>query len=338
MGLQIREIIPSKEISIADLKGRVLAVDSHNMLYQFLTTMRQADGTPLTDLKGRITSHLVGLHSRTANLLQNGLKPVFVFDGKPPDLKRKEQERRSDAKKEALGKFEEAKDSEDIAGMKKYGGRTARLDKEMIAEAKRLIGAMGCPIVDAPSEGEAQAAHIAKRGDAHAVVSQDYDSLLYTAPILVRNLSVAGRRKLPGKPVYQNVSPEMIDIRQVLAELGMTPDQLITLAMLVGTDYNLGGIKGIGPKKAIALVKSNQDLDKLFSEAKWSEHFSYPWQDVFRTFKQMPVSDDYTIRFHPPDKDAMVDLLCDEHGFAKERVISSIEGLDRKQKGLSDFF
>jgi flap endonuclease-1 len=335
MGLQIREIIPATEISLESLKGRTLAIDSFNMLYQFLTTIRQKDGAPLSDSKGRVTSHLVGLHSRTTNFLQAGIKPVFVFDGKPPDLKKLENERRSAAKKEAMQRYAAAKDGEDIDGMKKYASRTSRLDSEMIAEAKELIAALGCPIVQAPSEGEAQAAHIVKRGDAYAVVSQDFDSLLYAAPILIRNLSVAGRRKVPGKPVYQTISPERILIRDTLTGLGLNQDQLIALALLVGTDFNIGGIKGIGPKKALQLVKTD-DFEKLFRDAGWS--FPQRWQDVFEVFKGMPVIDDYDISFRPPDRKRLVSFLCGEHEFSEERVNSSFEGLEKRQTGLGDFF
>jgi flap endonuclease-1 len=290
------------------------------------------------DSNGRVTSHLVGLFSRTTNFLHEGLKPIFVFDGKPPMLKQKENERRRDAKLSAKQKFEAARDSEDIDGMKKYAGRTARLDKDMVDEAKRLARALGCPVIEAPSEGEAQAAHVVRNGDAYAVVSQDYDSLLYDTPFLVRNLSVAGKRKLPGKPVFQNVSPEVIDLKQDLRGLGIDSEQLLILAILIGTDYNIGGIKGIGPKKALSLVKEHTDPDKLFSLVEWSKHFEYPWQDVYNTFKEMPVSEDYKISWSSPDKELLIKLLCDEHDFSNDRVESGISGLTKKQKGLGDFF
>jgi flap endonuclease-1 len=336
MGLQIREIIPAREISLAELKGRTLAIDSYNMLYQFLTTIRQRDGTPLMDSNGRVTSHLVGLFSRTTNFLNEGLKPVFVFDGRPPILKQKENERRKEAKQLAKEQFEAAKQAEDLAGMKKFAGRTSKLDKEMVEEAKNLVRALGCPVVEAPSEGEAQAAHMARKGDAYAVVSQDYDSLLYDAPHLVRNLSVAGKRKIPGKPVWQNVSPEIIEVRQALKELGISDEQLLCLAILIGTDYNIGGIKGIGPKKALGLVKEHKIPERVFAHVEWP--FEYPWQEVHDTFRNMPVNDDYSLRWANPDKERLVKLLCEGHDFSQDRVESGIAGLAKKQKGLGDFF
>jgi len=336
MGLQIREIIPHREIAVADLKGRVLAIDGNNMLYQFLTTIRQHDGSPLTDSKGAVTSHLVGLFSRTANFINEGLKPIFVFDGRPPAIKQREIERRKMAKKTATEKFEAAKDESDIEGMKRFAGRTAKLDSLMVDEAKLLVSALGCPVVQAPCEGEAQASFIAKKGDAYCVVSQDYDSLLYGTPYLVRNLSVSGRRKLPGKPVWHNVSTEIIDVKQSLRELGITDEQLKYLAVLIGTDYNPGGIKGIGPKKALNLVKEYKSPEKIFGQVEWT--FEHSWQEVIDTINQMPVEKDYSISWTSPNKDELIRLLCENHDFSLERVESGIAGLAKNQKGLSEFF
>jgi flap endonuclease-1 len=182
MGLAIKEILVSKEIDVGDLKGKVLAIDSFNLLYQFLTTIRGPDGSLLTDRSGNVTSHLVGLFSRTTNFMQQGLKPVFVFDGVAPLLKQQERERRAQIKQEAKREYEIAKEREDIEAMKKYASRTTKLTSEMIEDAKQLISMMGLPIVQAASEGEAQAAYIAKQKDAYACVSQDFDSLLYATP------------------------------------------------------------------------------------------------------------------------------------------------------------
>jgi flap endonuclease-1 len=339
MGLQIKELLTIHETSFEELKGKTLAIDTYNMLYQFLTTIRQRDGTPLMDKDGNITSHLMGLLTRTSSMLEHGIRPVFVFDGKPPELKLKESQRRREAKQEAQRNYEIAKEREDIEAMKKYASRTVKLDRSLIESAKELIALFGCPIVQAASEGEAQAAHLVTEGKAYAVVSQDFDSLLYSTPYLVRNLSVAGRRKVPNKPVFETVNPELISHAENLLQLGIDNDHLIALAMLVGTDYNIGGIKGIGPKKALALVKSHTDIDAIFTEAKWAESFDYPWQDVFELFKNMPVNDSYSIEFKTPDKQGLISFLCDRHGFSAERVESLVGPLcSKKQKGLADFF
>ncbi|MGV8169366.1 MAG: flap endonuclease-1 [Candidatus Nanoarchaeia archaeon] len=344
MGVQITNILTSKEIKIEDLSGKVLAVDSFNVLYMFLTTIRGPDGSPLMDSKGRITSHLVGLFSRFSNLMEKGIKFVFVFDGKAPELKREERERRKALKEEAQKMFDEAEQQEDIENMKKYAARTTVLSKEMIEEAKALIEAMGMPIVIAPSEGEAQAAHIVKNGDAYAVMSQDADSLLSGSPRTVRNLSITGRRKMPGSHAYKNVLPELFDLGDNLKELGLTQDQLIVLAILVGTDYNYGGVKGIGPKKALALVQKHKDnFEQIFEDAKWKENSEVEWQRIFDTIKKMPVSSDYKIKFENPDYEKIKKILVDEHDFSEERVQSSLEKLENykknnQQKGLGDWF
>src|SRR3989338_485866 len=162
MGVAIRELLKKKDIEIPDLKGKTIAVDGANQLYQFLTTIRQHDGSVFTDSEGRTTSHLIGLLSRTSNLMKNGLKLVYAFDGKVPDLKRAETRKRMAAKEEAARKFEEAKEAHDVDEMKKYAGRTSRLTSEMLDDAKELLDAFGIPYITAPSEGEAQAAFMVR--------------------------------------------------------------------------------------------------------------------------------------------------------------------------------
>ena len=254
MGVSITELLPTKEIKLDDLSGKIIAVDTSLFLYQFLSIIRQRDGTPLMDSKGRVTSHLSGLFNRTMSLLDKGIKPVFVFDGKPPDLKRKEQEKRMQLKEEAKAKYEEAVQEEDVEAMRKYAMRTSKLTSEMVRETKELVQAMGLPIVQAPCEGEAQAAYIAQKGDAYAIASSDADSLLFGAPKIVKNLAVTGRRKKTKALTYVTIKPELIELDEVLNSLGVDRDQLIALCMLVGTDYNPGGIKGLGPKKSLDLL------------------------------------------------------------------------------------
>jgi len=195
MGVQISEIVPRREIEIRELKGKVVAIDAFNSLYQFLTTIRQADGTPLMDKAGNMTSHLSGLFYRNINLLQEGIKPVYVFDGTPPELKQIEIEKRKEAKRIAEQKYESAKSSEDIAGMKKYSGRFVKITDEIIEESKKLLNAMGIPVIQSPGEGEAEAATLAKTKKVWAAASQDYDALLYGTPFLIRNLTLARRRR-----------------------------------------------------------------------------------------------------------------------------------------------
>src|SRR3989344_2992710 len=257
MGLNFKELIVKQEISIKDLYGKVLAIDSMNLLYQFLTTIRGPDGSVLTDKNGHVTSHLIGLFSRTTSLMESGLKLVFVFDGKPPEIKAKTWEKRKRIKQEASLKLKLAQEEDNLEDMKKFAARTSILTKEMIHDAQELIQALGLPIVQAPSEGEAQTAYMVKTGKAYASISQDYDNLIFGCPLLIRNLSLEGKRKKAGTLGYTVVKPEAIYLQDVLKHLSLNLDQLIVLAILVGTDYNPGGVKGIGPKTGLKLLKEH---------------------------------------------------------------------------------
>lgn len=344
MGVAITELLKSEEIKTVSLKGKVLAVDAFNVLYMFVTTIRGPDGSPLMDSKGRITSHLTGLFARFSNLMEKGIKFVFVFDGEAPELKKKERERRHKLKEEAKDLYEQAKQEQNIENMKKFAARSVFLTKEMIQEAKQLIKAMGMPVVEAPSEGESQAAHIVKKGDAYAVLSQDADCLLSESPRMIRNLSITTRRKMPGQFNHKAAEPELINLKDNLEALKINQEQLIALAILVGTDYNYGGIKGIGPKKAMKLIeKYGEDFDKIFEEAKWDEHYDFSWKKIFEIIKEMPVTDNYELKFEDPNLEEIKKILVDEHDFSEERVNNTLQKLEEykkmnAQKGLSDFF
>jgi len=344
MGIAFKDLLISKEISIDELKNKVLVVDSYNLLYQFITTIRSRDGSLLTDSKGNVTSHLVGLFSRTSKLLEKGLKLAFVFDGKPPRLKDVEREKRKTLKIEAEKKYREALKKKDEEGMKKYASRTSRLTLEMVEEAKKLISAFGLPVVQALSEGEAQAAYMVKKEEAFGTVSQDFDSLIHNSPKLIRNLSITGKRKLSSRLKYETVKPEIIDLAENLNHLGIDQNQLIVLAMLIGTDYNPGGIKGIGPRNALKLVKKHKsNFDSLFKEVKWEEFFDFDWEEVYYLIKKMPTTDDYELKWGNINIGGIKEFLVKEHDFSEERVSKTLEKLSKetktkKQKGLGEFF
>ena len=250
-----------------------------------------------------------------------------------------EQERRRSLKIRAATEFKRAEAAQDIQGMKKYAGRTAVLTKQMIEESKRLLEALGIPCVQAPSEGEAQAAILAREGIVYASVSQDFDSLLYGTPRLIRNLSVAGRRKRPNSPVYESVQPEMIHLKETLGDLGISQDQLIILAILVGTDYNPGGVKGIGPKNALKLVKEYENkYESLFQSVNWQHEVS--WKEVYEAIVTMPAKKEIHLQWHPINADAVRKILVDEHEFSSERVDTVLDKLreQKKQSGLRQFF
>lgn len=341
MGTKLKDLLVMKEISFEDLKGKKLVVDSFNILYQFLSTIRQRDGSLLMDSKGNVTSHLTGLFNRTTRLMSEGLKLGFVFDGKPPELKRKERERRIAVKEGALKAYKEAKKRGDEAEMKKYASRTSKLTKVMIEESKELLQSLGLPVVQAPSEGEPQVAYIVNQGDAYAGVSEDYDSLLYGIPKLVKNLTISGRRRM--KATWVSVKPQIISLSENLNNLGIDQDQLICLAILVGTDYNIGGVKGIGPKNALKLVKEYKtDFASLFKKVEWDKHFDIEWKEIYYLIKRMPVEKKYKLEWGEVDKEKIMKLLVDKHEFSEERVNKTLEKLDKnaedkKQKGLGEW-
>lgn len=338
MGVKLKEFVQPRTITLEELNGKVLAVDAHNMLYQFLTTIRQRDGSLLLDSKGEVTSHLNGLFYRCTKFMEKGMKLAFVFDGKPPALKSRENERRRELKKEAQLKFEEAEKEGDVEAMRKYGARTTALTAGMIEESKKLLGLLGIPVIQAPSEGEAQAAYMTQKGEVFAVVSQDYDSLLSGSERLVRNLSIEGKRKKTGKFAYDIVKPELILLSEMLNSLGIDREQLIVMGMLIGTDYNPKGIHGIGPKNALKLVKGQEDFEKIFEKCEWKKHFDVDWKEIFHTIKDMPVVE-CKLKWNNPDIEGIREFLVEIHDFSAERIEQKLktfveEREARKQVGL----
>lgn len=324
MGVDLGDLVPRTTIDLTSLRGKTVAIDAYNALYQFLAIIRQPDGTPLMDHSGRITSHLSGLFYRTCNLLELGIRPIYVFDGKPPVLKEAEIKSRMKVKEEAIKKYEAALREGKIEEARKYAQMAAHLKDYMVEDAKRLLTLMGVPWVQAPSEGEAQAAHLAKKGDADYCASQDYDSLLFGAPCLLRNLTISGRRKLPRKDIYVEVSPEIIELKRVLKELGITHEQLIDIGILVGTDYNPEGVKGIGPKTALKLIKVYGSLERALPTLKGAEFPVDPLK-IKEIFLHPTVTDDYVISWREPDIDGVIKFLCGERDFSEDRVRKALE-------------
>ena len=322
MGINLGEIIPKREISLEALKGKKIAIDASQTLYQFLSSIRQPDGTPLKDSNNNITSHLMGVSTRIPNLIEKGLKVCFVFDGKPPILKVHEQEQRESRKKLAEKKFKEAKKEEDEELMLRYAKQTTRLTREMSVEAKELIQAYGIPVIQAPSEAEAQCSFMCEQKDVDYVGSSDYDSFIYNAPRVVRNLTLSSRRRLPSG-IYVNVHPEVIELKEILKSLEITQDQFIALSILVGTDYNPGGVKGIGPKTAIKLVKQHKNFDELFKEVK----ADFDWKQIYAVFKSMPIIKNYQLKWAKPNKEKIMKILVDKHEFNQERVEKNLSKL-----------
>ncbi|MGB9717621.1 MAG: flap endonuclease-1 [Thermoproteota archaeon] len=339
MGVQLGDIIPAREIRLENLANKRVAIDMYNTLYQFLTIIRGVDGRPLMDSKNRITSHLSGLFYRTCNFLSAGLKPIYVFDGEPPRIKRGEAERRRAIREEASKKYEEALATGMLEEARKYAQMSATLDEYLLKSAEELVRLMGVPVVHAPSEGEAQAAHMVVTGVADYVGSQDFDSLLFGGRMLVRNLAITGRRKLPGKKAYVEVSLEEISLEEALRSLSITREQLIDIALLVGTDYT-EGIKGIGPKRALELVKKGMSLEEIFRKHGENPARLQTYYEAKDFFLNPRVKDVGELEWKDIDQEGVLRFLHDEHDFSLDRVVKAVEEVKKKRPAgaLSKWF
>ncbi|MDM7275804.1 MAG: flap endonuclease-1 [Thermoprotei archaeon] len=335
MGVDLRELIPGaarREVDVSALKGEAIALDAYNMLYQFLAAIRQPDGTPLMDREGRITSHLSGLFYRTISLVEGGVRPVYIFDGKPPEMKAREIEERARRREEAELKYRAALEMGLREEARKYAQATGRLTSDMVLEAKELLEAMGIPWVQAAAEGEAQAAYLSARGDTYAAGSQDYDSLLFGSKRLVRNLAITGKRKVPGRDEYVEVKPEIIELDKLLKALDITREQLIAIGVIVGTDYNPGGVKGYGVQKALKHVKTLRDPIKALTAIPKAEWAGADPVKIYEYFLNPPVNKEYKIVYREPNAEAVKEILVSRHDFSPDRVEKGVERLVKAYK------
>ena len=335
MGINLADIVSSEPRALEDFSGQVLAIDAFNTLYQFLAIIRQPDGTPLMDHQGRVTSHLSGIIYRVSNFVAAGIKPAFVFDGEPPRLKARTIVARGEIKRRAEREWREAVEIGDLATARTKAMQTSRLTTEMVDQSKRLLDLLGIPWVQAPAEGEAQASAMARTGVAYAAASQDFDSLLFGSPRLVKNLAITGRRKLPRKDIYVDVQPEEISLEATLANLGITREQLVDMGLLIGTDFN-EGVKGIGPKKALALIKKHGSLEPALEELGVDIESKDEVREIFLKPNVLPEVD---LRFRDPDAEGVRHMLCDEHDFSPDRINAALAKFgsarsEQKQRSL----
>jgi flap endonuclease-1 len=324
MGVPLTPIVTSHTVTLESLAGRRLAVDGNAELYQFLALIRLPDGTSLMGDDGRVTSHLVGLFYRTTRLMgEYGLRLAFVFDGEPPALKQAELTRRRSVRARYEAEMAAARAAGDTARAWSKSTMTSRLTRDMVAEASELLTLLGVPVVQAPGEGEAQAAWMARQGLVWAAASKDYDALMFGTPRLLRFLTLTGREFLPSRNEFRPLTPEVIETASLLEELGITHDQLIDLAILVGTDFN-GGVKGIGPKKALALVRKHGAIEAMPDAIR--EHVAEA--DAVRAVYRSPaITTDVVLDERSPDEDGIVRLLCGVRRFSETRVRAALERL-----------
>jgi flap endonuclease-1 len=321
MGVKISGILEKKEISLEELSGKKLAVDAYNTLFQFLSIIRSYNGTPLMDEKGRITSHLTGLFYRTCALLEKNITPIYVFDGKSSVLKKKTIEERENIKIEAEKAFKKAVEEGNEQKASMYAQRTSRLTKEMVGEAKKLLDLMGLPWVQAPSEGEAQCSYMTDKNITDVTASQDFDCMLFGTPILARNIAVSGKKKIPKRNSYAEVTPEEFNLKENLEKLGIDRRKLVWIGILSGTDFN-EGVMGIGAKKGLKLVKKHDSFEDILREL----NIEMEWKEVEDLFLKPEVMEveKNELRIRNLEKNELTDFMTD-YGFSRERIENAVK-------------
>lgn len=333
MGIDLKPILTTCPIKSSDLSDKIIAVDAYNTIYQFLAIIRGPTGESLTNNKGEITSHLSGLFYRNINFLTENIKLVYIFDGKPHSLKFKEIEKRKELKQEAIQKYQEALEEGRLEDAKKYSQGTVILTDKIIEQSKKILKLLGIPVIQASSEGEATASVLTKDGMAYACASQDYDSLLFGAKRLIRNLTISGKRKIPNINKYVSIEPEIIHQSQILESTKLTLEQLVDVGILIGTDFNPGGLPGIGPKTALKLIKENGKLENIEKIKEKLNDIPYQQiREIFLNPENIPINN---IEFDNPNYNEIIGFLCDAMDFSRERVESSLERVKKSQEKRS---
>jgi flap endonuclease-1 len=311
-------ILKRVQSSFKALYGKSFAVDASIELHQFLALIRKPDGSLFTDPEGRVTSHLIGMLTRTSRLVTDyKLRPVFVFDGRPNPLKRATIEARRKVQRKAQTEYVQAIAAKDYSRAWSKVVMTGGVTGAILADAKRLLSLMGIPWLEALEDGEAQASYMAAKGDVWAVGSKDYDCLLFGAPILARYLTLTGREYLPSKKTSRRLIPELVNLAENLETLGISREQLVDLALLVGTDFN-EGVMGIGPKKGLALIRKYGAAEKFPEEIR--SELPDDLDKVRNIFLHPRVHENYSSRRERPNPDGIIEFLTEERAFSRDRV------------------
>ncbi len=339
MGLNLKPLVIREKTSLETFSNKVIAVDAYNAIYQFLASIRGSDGMQLTDSEGRITSHLSGLLYRNINFLSLGIKPVWVFDGKPPSLKTAEIERRRQIKKDATVKYEKAIAAGDMEGARKYAQQTTSMKDGMVEESKQLLEYFGIPCIDAPSEGEATAAHLTNTGQAYASASQDFDSILLGAKRLIRNFTNSGRRKIPNRNTYIEIEPEIIESEKTLEFLKVTKEQLVDIGILIGTDFNPEGFERVGPKTALKMIKQHSRLEDIPQIQEQLHKIDF--DQIRKFFLEPNFAKVDKLNFEKVNYEGITDYLVKERSFSGDRIQSSLnrlkKAIEKKSQNLDQW-
>ena len=340
MGLNLKDIVIREKTTLEAFSNKVIAIDAYNAIYQFLASIRGPDGLQLTDSEGRITSHLSGLLYRNVNFLSLGIKPVYVFDGKPPSLKTAEIERRKQIKKDATVKYEKAISEGNLEDARKFAQQTTSMKDGMVKESKEFLTHFGIPYIEAPSEGEATAAHLTNTGQAYASASQDYDSILCGAKRLVRNFTSSGRRKIPNRNTYIDIVPEIIETQKTLESIQMSREELVDIGILIGTDFNPNGFERIGPKTALKMIKQYKRLEDIPQIQEQLNEIEF--EQIRKIFLAPEVAKVDEIKFNEVNYEGIVNYLVKERSFSEDRIQSTLnrlkKALEKKSQNLDQWF
>lgn len=312
----VADVAPNaiKENEIKNYFGRKVAIDASMSLYQFLIAVR-SEGNQLTNAEGETTSHLMGTFYRTIRMIDNGIKPVYVFDGKPPTMKSGELEKRTEKRQEAEKALEKAKETGDDEEVDKQNRRLVKVGKSHVADCKKLLELMGVPYVQAPCEAEAQCAELVKNGKVYAVGTEDMDALTFGSNVLLRHLTMSEARKMPIKEFYYD---------KILEGFEMNKEQFVDLCILLGCDY-CDKIRGIGPKNAIKLIQEHKSIEKVL-EVIDQKKFTVPENWVFKGARQLFHEPEVTpaaeieLKWEKPDEEGLVKFMSEENGFAEDRI------------------
>lgn len=318
-----------KENEFKNYFGRKVAVDASMCIYQFLIAVRQ-DGSNLMNEDGETTSHLMGMFYRTIRMVENGIKPVYVFDGKPPDMKSGELAKRKERREEAQKQLEKAEEAGDEENIEKFNRRLVKVSKQHNEECKELLKYMGIPFINAPGEAEAQCAALVKAGKVYATGTEDMDALTFGTTVLLRNLTVAEARKLPIKEYHYN---------RVLEELGLTKDEFIDLCILLGCDY-CDSIRGIGPKRAIDLIKQHKTIDEILKHLdskKYTVPEDWMYKEARRLFQEPEVADpeELELKWAEPDEEGLIDFMVTQKNFSEDRIRNGMKKLQKAKQGTT---
>ena len=334
MGVKLKDLASPRKTSFENLSGNSIAIDGYNIIYQFLTTIRGPTGEPLMNSKGKITSHITGLFYRNINLLNNNIRPIYVLDGKPPQLKSTLIKKRKEIREKNQEKYQKAMEEGDQEQARRYAHSMIKINEGIINDVKKILDLMGIQCIQAPAEGEATVAYMNELDLVNYAVSQDYDSLLFGAKRLCRNLTVSGKRRIPRTNRYMNVEPEIIELKEFLRINEINREQLVDIAILIGTDYNPNGFTRIGPKTAIKNIKKYKRIEEIPKIERELELIDV--DQVRNMFLNPDVSKPEIIENKELKKEELISYLCDENDFSEERISNTIKKLDKVEEQQSE--